>query len=174
MAEEQKSKLFRFGIIPKCPFYKTVNVMIILVLIAIGTWGTYYFHFWAAIGYLIYSLVFYFLVMPLTMCRYCFFKVTETAVDKEKGKATKKLLSKEEWSKSHLPKHVGQKHWVWFMFMIWLAPIVLIIISFFRNFNYLAIIALIIFIAVLVGNFFYMIKIKCPNCPIQEECHSSF
>jgi len=37
MVEEQKSKLFFLRIFPKCPFYKPVPVLIILVLIALGT-----------------------------------------------------------------------------------------------------------------------------------------
>jgi len=69
MAEEKKSKLFFLGIYPKCPFYKPIPVLIILVMIALGTWGSYYLHLWAAVAYLIYSLLFYFLVMPLTMCK---------------------------------------------------------------------------------------------------------
>jgi len=172
--EEQKSKLFFMGIFPKCPFYKLVPLLIILVLIAFGTWGIYFLNLWAAVGYLIFSLLFYFLVMPLTICKYCYFKVTETITDEETGETTKKLLTIDKWSKSHLHKHVGQKRWVGPMTIIWFLPVVLIVISFFRNFDYLAIIALVFFVVVVVGNFFYMLKVKCPTCPIQKECHSSF
>ena len=174
MVGKQKSKLFVLGIFPKCPFYEIVPLLIILVLIALGTWGAYYLNLWAAAGYLIFSLLFYFLVMPLTICKYCYFKVTETTTNEETGKTTKKLLTIDKWSKSHLHKHVGQKNWVWPMFIIWFSPVVLLVISFFRNFDYLAIIALVGFIVVVVGNFFYMLKVKCPTCPIQKECHSSF
>ena len=174
MVEEQKSKLFFLGIFPKCPFYKPVPLLIILVLIALGTWGIYYLNLWAAVGYLIYSILFYFLGMPLTICKYCYFKVTETTIDKEKGKTIEKLLSVDKWSESHLHKHVGQKHWTWLMTIIWFLPIVLIVISFFRDFSIFAVISLIGFTAVLVGNVFYMLRIKCPTCAIREECHSSF
>ena len=174
MVEEKESNLFFLGFIPKCPFYKLIPVSIILVLIALGTWGAYYLNLWAAVGYLVYSLMFYFLVMPFTMCKYCYFKVKDTTIDKEQEKTTEKLPSIEKWSKTLLHKHVGQKNWVWPMVIIWILPIILIIISFFRDFDYLAIIALIGFIAVVVGNFIFMLKIKCPTCPIQEECHSSF
>jgi len=174
MGEEQKSKLFILGIFPKCPFYKPVPVLIILVLIALGTWGIYYLNFWSAVAYLIYSILFYFLVMPLTLCKYCYFKVKVAATDKETGRTTEKLLSVDQWSESHLHKHVGQKHWTWLMFIIWSLPIILIVISFFRDFSILALIALIGFIAVVVGNYFYMLKVKCPTCPIKEQCHSSF
>jgi hypothetical protein len=175
MEEEQESKLFILGIFPKCPFYKSVQaVMIILVLIALGTVGIYFLNKWIAVAFFIYSILFYFLVMPFTMCKYCYFKITETTTDKEKRKTIAKLLSVEEWSETHLHKHVGQKHWVLLMTMVWFLPIVLIVISFFTNFSIFALIFLIGFIIVLVGNYFYMVRVKCPTCAIQEECHSSF
>ena len=175
MVEEQKSKLFFLGIFPKCPFYgKPVSVLIILVLIALGTWGIYYFSLRAAVGYSIYSVLFYFLVMPLTICKYCYFKAKETAIDKEKGKAIEKLLSVDKWSESYLHKHVGQKHWTWLMALIWFLPIVLIVISFFRDFSYIALVPLIGFIVVVVGNVIHMLRKVCPTCAIKDECHSSF
>ena len=176
MVEGQKNKLFFLGFIPKCPYYKPAPLLINLVIITLGTWGTYYFNIWTAVGYLIFSLLFYFLVMPLTICKYCYFKVTETTTDEGKEKTTKKLLTIEEWGKSHLHKHVGQKNWALLISIIWFLPVVLIVISFFMNTTFwiYELIALIGFIAVVVGNFFYMIKIKCPKCPIQEQCHSAF
>jgi len=171
---EQNSKLSTLGIFPKCPFYKPVPVLIILGLIALGTWGIYYLNLWAAVAYFVYSLLFYFLAMPFTMCRYCYFRVKETTVDKEKGKTIQRLLSVDEWSEAYLKKHVGQKGWTAGMSIVWLLPIVLIVISFFLDFSVFALIALVGFVAVLVGNYFYMIRIKCPTCPIREECHSSF
>jgi hypothetical protein len=174
MVEEQRSKLFFLGIFPKCHFYKPVPLLIILVFIALGTWGIYYFNLWAAVGYLIYSILFYFLVMPLTICKYCYYKVKETTIDKEKGKTIEKLLPLDKWRESYLKKHVGQKNWVGLMTIIWFLPIVLIVISFFLNFSIFALISLIGFIVVLVGNYFYMLRKVCPACAIQKECHSSF
>ena len=171
---KQRSNLTFFGIFPKCPFYRPLRLLIILAMIALGTWGIYYLNLWAAVAYLTYSILFYSLAMPLTMCKYCYFKVKETTVDKEKGKTIEKLLSVDKWSESYLHKHVGQKHWTWLMFIIWLLPIILIVISFFRDFSYIALISLIGFIVVVVGYYFYMLRIKCPTCPIKEECHSSF
>jgi hypothetical protein len=112
--------------------------------------------------------------MPLTICKYCYFKVKDTTIDKEQVKTTEKLPSIEKWRKTLLHMHVGQKNWVWLMLLIWLLPIVLIIISFFTNFSYLAIISLVVFFASLVGNYLHMVRIKCPSCAIREECHSSF
>jgi small-conductance mechanosensitive channel len=174
MVEKQDSKLFILWIFPKCPFYKLITLLIILALIALGTVGIYYLNLWAAVGYLIYSILFYFLLMPLTICKFCYFKVKETTVEKEKGKTVEKLLTVDKWRESYLKKHVGQKNWVIFMVIVWFLPIVLIVISFFLNFSIFALIILIGFIIVLVGNFFYMLRVKCPKCAIKEECHSSF
>jgi len=112
--------------------------------------------------------------MPFTMCKHCYFRIIESSKDEETGKTTKKLMDVDEWGKTLLHKHAGQKNWSWAMFLVWFVPIVLTIISFFTEFNYLAIIALVGFILAVVGNFFYMLKIKCPDCPIREYCHSAF
>ena len=108
------------------------------------------------------------------MCKHCYFKKIVISTDEETGQTIKELMPVKKWGETLLHLHVGQKHWAGVMFLIWFLPVVLIIVSFFRNFNYLAIIALISFIATIVGNYFFMIKVKCPTCPIQEECHSSF
>jgi hypothetical protein len=178
MEEEKKSKLFSdlfiLKFIPKCPLYKPTPILIILTYIALGTWGIYYLNLWAAVAYLIYSLSFTFLIMPFTMCRHCYFKVIETSIDEETGQTTEKLMTVDEWGKTLLHLHVGQKKWAWPMFLMWFLPIIPIIVALVRGFNYLPLIALLSFVAVLVGNYIYMIKVKCPTCPIQEECHSSF
>jgi hypothetical protein len=174
MGEERESGLFFLGIYPKCPFYKPVPVLIILVLVSLGTVGIYYLNLWVAVGYLVFSLVFYFLVMPFTMCKYCYFRVKETVADEETGKTTEKPLSVDQWSKSHLHLHVSQKAWAFVMAIVWLSPIVLIGASLFLSFSLFALLALIGFVVVLVGNYFYMLRVKCPTCPIREECHSSF
>ncbi|UCC57788.1 MAG: hypothetical protein JSW14_05285 [Candidatus Bathyarchaeum sp.] len=173
--EEQKSELFFSGIFPKCPFYKSVQaLLIVLALIALDTVGICFLNLWAAVGFLVYSILFYFLAMPLTMCKYCYFKVKETTIDEDTGETIVKLLPLDKWRDSYLQKNVGQKYWTGFMFIMWVAPIVLIGISFFLNFSIFALISLIGFIVVLVGNYFYMLKKKCPKCAIREECHSSF
>jgi hypothetical protein len=175
MVEEKKDKLFFLGIFPKCPFYKPVPLLIILVLIALGTVGIYFLNLWAAVAYLIYSILWYFLVMPIVHCQYCYYKVKETTIDREKGKTIEKLLSVDKWRVSYLTKHVelGPKVTV-FMSIVWLLPIILIVISFFLNFSIFALISLISFTIVLVENFYYMLRKVCTTCAIEEECHSSF
>ena len=133
---EQKPNLTFLGIFPKCPFYNSAPaVLIILALIALGTVGIYFLNGWLAVGYLIYSMVFYFFVMPLTMCKYCYYQVKDTTTDNKTGTTMEKLLPVDKWSESYLKKHVGQKNWTVFMSIIWLLPIVLIIISFFLSFE---------------------------------------
>ncbi|MHA1958730.1 MAG: hypothetical protein ACW99U_00710 [Candidatus Thorarchaeota archaeon] len=172
---EQETSPFFLRIYPKCPFYKSATALsIVLLLIALGTFGIYFFDLWAAVGYSVFSILFYFLVMPMTMCRYCYFKVTETTTNEERGGTTEKLLSVDEWSKSHLHMHVGQKGWAFVMAIIWFLPIILIGASLFLNFSAFALLALVGFVVVLAGNYYYMVRVKCPTCPIQEECHSSF
>jgi len=171
MALEKEQDLFFLRLFPKCPFYKPVPVSIILVLIALGTAETYFLNLWVAVGYLLFSIVFYFLVMPFTTCRYCDFRVKET---RETGETIEKLLSVGEWSKSHLHLHVGQKGWAFVYAIIWFLPIVLVGVSLFLNFSSFALLSLVGFVVVLLGNYFYMVRVKCPTCPIQEECHSSF
>ena len=176
MVAEQKSNLTILGIFPKCPFYSSVQaVLIILVLIALGTWGIYFLNVGVAIAYLLYSLVYYFLAMPFVLCKYCYYQYKETTIDSKTGETIKQLVPLDQYNKSYLPLHVKHgKRWTWMMSIIWLLPIVLIGISFFVSFSIYALIALLGFIGVLVGNVFYMLKKKCPTCAIQEGCHSGF
>ena len=176
MVVEQKSNLAFLGVFPKCPYYTSVLVMVLtLVLIALGTVGIYYLNQWAAVAYFTYSILWYFVAMPFVMCKYCYYKVKETTIDKEKGKTIEKLLPLDKWTESYLEKHVfcGKRTTV-FMSIVWLLPIVLIVISFFLNFSIFALVALVGFVVVLVGNYNYMLRVKCPSCAIREECHSSF
>ena len=87
MVKGQNSELLYLGIFPKCPFYKSLQtILIILVLITLGTIGINFFDLWIAVGYFVYSMLFYFLIMPFKVCKYCYFKVKQTTLDKETGK----------------------------------------------------------------------------------------
>ena len=144
-------------------------------MIAIGTWRIQYLNVWAAVAYLIYSILFFFLALPLTFCKNCYYKVKGTTIDEEKRKTSEKLLSIDQWRESYLKKWVGQGKKVQvFMGIIWLLPIVIILISFFLNFSIFALISLIGCIVVLGLNVIYMKRQVCTTCAIKEECHSSF
>lgn len=125
--------------------------------------------------YIIYSVTFYFLAMPLWHCKYCYYKTKENPLDKNKGKSIVKLMPADKWKESYLTKHVAcGKKWRANFSLIWLAPIVLIVISFFLSFSKYALISLISFIVVLVVQFLYMKKKICKKCATVEECHSAF
>jgi hypothetical protein len=164
-----KSELTFLGIFPKCPFYRPVRLLIILVMIVISSWGISFLNTWAAISYSVYSILFFFLVLPLTICKFCHYKTKETTQTGER------LLSVEKWRELYLKKWVshGKKVQI-FMGIIWLLPIVLILISFFLNFTLFGLISLIGCIVVLGGNVIYMNQRVCPTCTINDECHSSF
>ena len=119
-------------------------------------------------------MLFYFLIMLFKVCKYCYFKVKQNTVDKETVKTVEKRLSVDYWSKTCLKMQVGQKSWSFLLIIAWFVPIVLTSISLFLNFSFFPFISLIAFIAVLIGNFVYIIKVKFPKCAIREEWHSSF
>jgi hypothetical protein len=162
IVEEQESKRFYLGVFPKCPFYNSVLLLVLLLgLIALGTVGLSFLNFWVAIVYVIYAVLFYFLVMPLKHCQYCYYKVKEAA----KGK----------WKESYLKKHVDcGKKWAVNFFILWFGPIVLIGISFFLSFSIYALISLIGFIIMLAIMVIYLRRKICPTCAIVDECHAAF
>jgi hypothetical protein len=175
MEVEIKSNLSFFAIFPKCPFNKSVLQLVKLALIALGTLGLYFLNLWIAVVYLIYSVVFYFLAMPLWHCQYCYYKVKVTAMDRKTGKTMVKLLPVDKWKESYLKKHVNcAKKWGFNFFILWLGPIVLIGILFFLSFSIFALMSLIGFIVVLVVMLIYMKRKVCPTCAIVDECHASF
>ena len=175
MSEEKESKLSFLGIFPRCPFYKPLNQLFVLAALTFGTWGVYYLNLWATVGFGIYAVLYFYFVMPIWHCKFCYYKVYETRSNTNDGKITKKLLQVEKWKESYLAKHVTSgKRWGINFTIILFTPIILTIISFILNFNYLAIIALIGFITSIALLVLYMKKKTCENCPIKEECHSSF
>ena len=161
---DHNSNLTFLGIIPKCPFYRPVRLLIILAMITLGTWGISFLKIWASVSYFIYSILVFGLILPLTICKFCFYK-TKMSIQ----------FSINKWRELYLNKWVSQGKIVRiFMGIIWLLPMVLIFISFFLNFSIYAVIALIGLVAMVVGNYLFMVRVKCPKCPIREECHSSF
>jgi membrane protein YdbS with pleckstrin-like domain len=155
----------------KCPFYKSgLQWVFRLALMVLGTVGLYFFNLWVAVAYLIYYIAFFFLLMPLFHCKYCYYRVKETTKD---GK--KELLPKDKWVECCLKKHVAcGKKWGFTFIILWLLPIVLITISFFFNFSIIALISLIGFIGVLALSLIHMRWKVCLTCAIIDECHSSF
>ena len=159
-----KSNLTYLGIFPKCPFYRPIRLLIILAMITIGTWGISFLNIWLSVSYFLYSILVFVLILPLTICRYCYYKTKMNS-----------QFSVTKWKELFLKKWVSQgKLARIFMGIIWLLPIVLIFISFFLNFSVLALVSLIGCIVVLGGNVVYMNQRVCSKCSIKDDCHSSF
>lgn len=172
MADEQESKLFFLGIFPKCPFYYSDLHMVLMIgIMVLGTLGLIFLNLWIAVAYLIYFIMFYFLIMPLIHCRYCYYKVAETTKDK----TIRNLLPLEKWRESCLTKHVEcGKKWGFNFFISWFLSIILIVISLFLNFSTMAMIYLIGFVFTLTIMLIHMRWIVCPKCAIVKECHAAF
>ena len=133
-------------------------------MIAMGTWGISFLNLWTSLSYLIYSILVFSLILPLTICKYCFYK-TKMSVQ----------FSVNKWRELYLSKWVGRGKIVRiFMGIIWLLPMVLIFISFLVNFSFFGLLSLIGCIAVLGGNVIYMNHSVCSKCEINDICHSSF
>ncbi|MFX0136819.1 MAG: hypothetical protein ACFFDN_24490 [Candidatus Hodarchaeota archaeon] len=175
MAEDKMAKLSIFGIYPKCPFYKPKPLLLHSFMIAIGTIGVTFLNLWAAVVYLIYTISWYFLIMPTLHCKNCYFKAKETTIDNNTGKSIVKLLSKGQWKESCLQKHIEcGKKWSINFIISFFSPIILIVISFFLSFSIFALISLIGFIGILAGTVGYVRYRVCPTCPIKDECHAAF
>jgi hypothetical protein len=138
-------------------------------MLVIGSWGISFLNIWAAVSYSVYSILFFFLALPLTICKYCYYKTKETT------QTIERILPVDKWRELYLKKWTSQGKKVQiFMGIIRLLPMVLIFISFFLNFSLFALISLIGCIVVLGGNVIYMNQRVCPTCTIKDECHSSF
>lgn len=161
---------------PRCPYNNSVFLLVLrLGLIALGTVGIWFLHAWIAVVYLLYSVVFFFLAMPVKHCQYCYYKIREPGGEREKGKTRMKLLPLDEWKESYLQKHVEcGKKWGFNFTILWLGPIVLIGISLFLNFSIFALISLIGFIGSLAVMVIYIKSRVCPTCAFMDECHASF
>jgi hypothetical protein len=114
--------------------------------------------------------------MPFVMCKDCYYNIKESAIDMATGKTIEKLMPIEKWRETNgIAKHLSRgKRTTWLMSIIWILPFVLIFISFFKNFSIIALFSLIGFAIVLAGNYYYMLRKKCPSCAIQKECHAAF
>ncbi len=161
---DHNSNLTFLRIIPKCPFYKPVRLLIILAMIVIGTWGISFLNIWLSVLYWLYSILVFGLILPLTICRNCFYK-TKMEIQ----------FSVAKWKELYSNKWVSQGKIIRvFMGIIWLFPIILIFISFFVNFSFFGLLSLIGCIAALGVNVIYMNHRVCSSCTIKSECHSSF
>lgn len=159
----------------RCPYNKSVLAQTSRIgVMILGTVGLYFLNLWVAVGYLIYSVVFNYVVWPKKSCQYCYYKVIGTSIETEKGKTIKRLLPLEEWKTNYLSKHVASgKAYEKNLFILWLGPFVLIIVSFFLNFSIIALLSLLGFIGLLAVLGINMKSKVCSTCAFKEECFAS-
>lgn len=163
----------KMELMQECPYYTLPHMAFKFGQMAFGTLGLIFLNVWVAVVYLIYSIVFNFLVMPLIMCKYCYYKLKETTIDN--GKTTWKKLPLNQWKESYLKKFVGcAKKGSFNFFIIWFFPMVGIVISFFLSFSIVALLSLIGIIVVLAVMMIYTQRKDCPRCVIRDVCHSAF
>ncbi len=157
----------------KCPYYSLPQMSFKFGQMAFGTLGLMFLNAWVALVYLIYSVVFNFLIMPLIMCKYCWYKFKETTI--ENGKTTKTKLPLDQWKELHLQNFIScAKKGGFNFFIIWFFPIVGIVISFFLGFSIFALLSLIGLVFVLVYMMNYTQRKDCSRCVIKDECHAGF
>lgn len=127
-----------------------------LIMVAFGAVGLFYLSIWASAGYIVLFFVVFFVVMPLRMCQYCYYK-RDTPL--------------EEWKEEYLQQHADcMKKWGSAIFLIWGVPIVGIVASFFVNFSLVAVVCLIGFVALLSLSSRQLRKTVCAHCEILEVC----
>ena len=95
--------------------------------------------------------------MPIKACQYCYFHVEGLTLD--------------QWKEEYLALH--EANWKKYgvgLFALWLIPIIGIIISFFIDFDIIALVALIAFLAALITLQVNMQKNICPDCEMFPIC----
>jgi hypothetical protein len=141
-----------------CPIHKNPTQLVLnLLMAAFGTLGLYYINLWLAISYLIFFVLFFFVIMPVKACQYCYFHIKE--------------LTLEQWKEEYLELHEANwKKYGLGLFALWLIPIIGISISFFLEFEILALLGLIAFLAALISLQVNMRKNICPDCEMLPYC----
>lgn len=141
----------------KCPAAASKSRFFLnLLMVALGAGGLYFLSVWVSVVYLVAFFAFFFVVMPMTACRYCYFRT-----DASLG----------EWKEEYLQQHSdNMKKWGTGIFFIWGIPVVGIIASLFVNFSIVAVICLVGFVAILSVLPVHLNRIICAHCAILEVC----
>ena len=132
---------------PKCPYNNSLVQWIIRIgFTVIGTLGLYFENIWLSVIYFFYSLVYYYLIMPIKHCKYCYYNTRTITLDVNK-KSVVQLLPVNSWTESYLDKHVscgrtwGAPHFA----VLWFTPIIFLIILLLLNFSMYPLILLVLF-----------------------------
>ena len=141
----------------KCPAATSRSRFLLnVVMVALGAVGLYYLSIWVSLAYIAGFVLFFFVVMPLKACQYCYFRTDEPL---------------EEWKEKNLQMHAeSMKKWGSAIFLIWGVPIAGIVISFFFNFSAIALVCLIGFVALLSVSSMQLNRSICAQCAILDVC----
>lgn len=141
----------------KCPATTSRSRFLLnVVMVALGAVGLYYLSMWVSLAYIAGFVLFFFVVMPLKACQYCYFRTDEPL---------------EEWKEKYLQPHSeSMKKWGSAIFLIWGVPIAGIVISFFFNFSVVALVCLIGFVALLSVSSMHLNRSICAQCAILDVC----
>ena len=162
---------------PKCPYNKSfIQWILRLGIIVVGTLGLIFVNLWISIVYLLFSVVYTFYLMPVKHCQNCYYNIKGIPRDRKEELIFLEMLSVDMWKNSNLKNHVvsGKKWGAPFLFILWLTPIALMIISLVLDFSMIALIVLITFIVLLIVMGIHMKIRVCPNCAFMDECHTAF
>lgn len=125
-------------------------------MVACGAVGLSYLNVWVSVAFIVLFVAYFFVIMPLTLCKYCYFK---TDADLK------------EWEEKYLQLHTkAMKKWGMGIFIVWLVPVIGIVVSFFVNFSVVAVICLVGFVAFLLWLPRQLSQTICSHCAIVEMC----
>ena len=141
----------------KCPASASkTRLLLTVIMVAVGAVGLYFLSLWASVAYLVWFFAFFFVVMPLTMCRNCYYRMN---------------IDLEEWKKEYLSLHADcMKKWGITMFSIWVIPIVGIFIALYQKFSVIALVCLIIFVIMVVVHSMTLSRTICVHCDLLDVC----
>ena len=141
----------------KCPATASKSRLLLnLIMVALGAVGLYFLSIWVSLAYIVGFFLFFFVIMPLKACQYCYFR---------------KDTPLEEWKEKYLQSHAeAMKKWGSVIFLIWGVPIAGIVISFFFNFAVIAVVCLVGVIALLFALSIHLNRSICSHCAIVDVC----
>lgn len=141
----------------ECPATgSTSHFLLNLAMIALGAAGLYFLSAWVAVAYVAFFFVYFFVIMPVKACQYCYYRTDVTL---------------EEWKDKYVDLHAtSMKMWGSGIFIIWSVPVIGILISFLLNFSPVAVLCLAGFIVLLIVSNKHLRQQICSQCAILEVC----
>jgi len=142
----------------KCPMQRSpLQLVFIFIMAGLGAIGLYYLNLWVMVAYLFFYFVFFFVILEVKACKYCYYKKSDISLD--------------QWKEEYLTLHTNcSKKWSSLIFIVWLWPIVGITIAFFQNRSIITLICLIGFICLLIVSNIHLRRSICPTCALNEIC----